>query len=149
MSVEGKIRESLKEALKQRDKARASVLRLVLAEMKNAEIAQHQPLNDDEGLDIVSREVKRHRESIEVFKKGNRGDLVAQEEIELSILMEYLPRQMSREEIMSAARQVIAEVGAKEIKDKGKVMSRLMPQLRGKAEGKDVNEVVLELLSAS
>ncbi len=149
MSLEGKIRESLKEALKQHDKARASVLRLVLSEIKNAEIAQHQPLNDDEALGIVGREVKRHRESIEVFKKGNRDDLVAQEEIELSILMEYLPRQMSREEIMGAARQVIAEVGAKEIKDKGKVMSRLMPQLRGKAEGKDVNEVVLELLSAS
>ena len=149
MSLEGKIRENLKEALKQRDKARASILRLVLSEIKNAEIAQHQPLNDDEALGIIGREVKRHRESIELFKKGNRNDLVAQEETELDILMEYLPSQMSRQEIVSAAQQVIAEVEAKEIRDKGKVMSRLMPQLRGKAEGKEVSEVVLELLSAA
>lgn len=149
MSLEDKIRENLKESLRQRDKARASILRLVLSEIKNAEIAQHQPLNDDETLGIIGREVKRHRESIELFKKGNRNDLVAQEEMELNILMEYLPRQMSRQEIVSAAKQVIAEVGAKEIRDKGKVMSQLMPQLRGKAEGKDVGEVVLELLSAA
>lgn len=149
MSLEGKIRENLKEALKQRDKARVSILRLVLSEIKNAEIAQRQPLNDDEALGIIGREVKRHRESIELFKKGNRSDLVAQEEMELNILMEYLPRQMSRQEIVSAAQQVIAEVEAKEIRDKGKVMSRLMPQLRGKAEGKEVSEVVLELLSAA
>lgn len=149
MSLEGKIRENLKEALKQHDKARVSILRLVLSEIKNAEIAQRQPLNDDEALGIIGREVKRHRESIELFKKGNRSDLVAQEEMELNILMEYLPRQMSRQEIVSAAQQVIAEVEAKEIRDKGKVMSRLMPQLRGKAEGKEVSEVVLELLSAA
>ena len=149
MSLGNKIRETLKEALKQRDKARDSILLLVLSEIKNAEIAQHQPLNDDEALGIIGGEVKRHRESIELFKKGNRDDLVAQEETELDILMEYLPRQMSRQEIMSVAQQVIAEVGAKEIRDKGKVMSRLMPQLRGKAEGKEVSEVVLELLSAA
>jgi len=148
MSLEDKIRENLKESLRQRDKARASILRLVLSEMKNAEIAQHQPLNDDETVGIIGREVKRHRESIELFKKGNRNDLVAQEETELDILMEYLPKQMSRQEIVSVAQQVIAEVGAKEIRDKGKVMSQLMPQLRGKAEGKEVSEVVLELLSA-
>ncbi len=149
MSLEDKIRENLKESLRQRDKARVSILRLVLSEIKNAQIAQHQPLNDDETLSVIGREVKRHRESIELFKKGNRSDLVAQEEMELNILMEYLPRQMSRQEIVSAAKQVIAEVGAKEIRDKGKVMSQLMPQLRGKAEGKEVSEVVLELLSAA
>jgi len=149
MSLEDKIRENLKESLRQRDKARVSILRLVLSEIKYAEIAQQQPLNDDETLGVIARQVKRHRESIELFKKGSRNDLVAQEEMELSILMEYLPRQMNREEIVSLAKQVIAEVGAKEIKDKGKVMSQLMAQLRGTAEGKEVSEVVLELLSTA
>ena len=149
MSLEDKIRENLKESLRQRDKARVSILRLVLSEIKYAEIAQQQPLNDDETLGVIARQVKRHRESIELFKKGSRNDLVAQEEMELNILMEYLPRQMKREEIVSLAKQVIAELGAKEIKDKGKVMSQLMAQLRGTAEGKEVSEVVLELLSTA
>jgi len=149
MSLEDKIRENLKESLRQRDKARVSILRLVLSEIKYAEIAQQQPLNDDETLGVIARQVKRHRESIELFKKGSRNDLVAQEEMELNILMEYLPRQMKREEIVSLAKQVIAELGAKEIKDKGKVMSQLMAQLRGKAEGKEVSEVVLKLLSTA
>jgi len=147
MSLEGEIRDSLKQALKQRDEARLSTLRLVLSEIKNAEIGQRRGLNDDETLGIIGTQVKRHRESIELFKKGNRDDLVTQEERELNILMEYLPRQMSREEIVNAAQQTIAELGAKEIRDKGKVMSRLMPQLRGKADGKQVSDVVLELLT--
>jgi len=144
---ESKIREDLKESLKQRDEARASVLRMLLSEMKNTEIAQQKPLDEDKILDVISKEVKRHRESIEAFRQGNRNDLVAQEEAELSILMGYLPRQISREEIKVAAQQVIEAMGAEGIKDKGKVMSQLMPQLRGKAGGKEASEVVSELLA--
>jgi len=144
---EGKIREDLKEALKQRDEARVSVLRMLLSEIKNTEIAQQKPLDEDEILDVISTEVKRHRESIAAFRQGNRNDLVAQEEAELSILMGYLPRQISREEIKVAAQQVIEAMGAEGIKDKGKVMSQLMPQLRGKAGGKEASEVVSELLA--
>jgi hypothetical protein len=148
MALSEKIREDLKEALKQQDKTRASVSRLLLSEIKNTEIAQRKPVDDDKTLDVVSRAVKRHRESIEAFKQWNRGDLVAQEEAELNILMEYLPQQMSHEEIVAAAYQVISAVGAKEIKDKGRVMSQLMPQLKGKADGKEVSDVVLELLAS-
>jgi len=144
---ESKIREDLKEALKQRDEARVSVLRMLLSEIKNTEIAQQKPLDKDKTLDVISTEVKRHRESIEAFREGNRNDLVAQEEAELSILMGYLPKQMSREEIKAAAQQVIEAMGVKGIKDKGKVMSQLMPQLRGKAGGKEASEVVSELLA--
>ena len=100
-------------------------------------------------LDIVVKEVKRRRESIEAFKRGNRSDLVAQEEAELTVLMSYLPEQMSREEIMAAARQVIDAVGAKGLSDRGRVMSHLMPQLKGKADGKEVSEIVTELLTVS
>ncbi len=148
MTCEGKIREDLKEALKQRDEARASVLRLLLSEMKNTEIAQQKPLDDNKALDVIGKEVKRHRESIEAFRQGNRNDLVAQEETELAILMGYVPKQMSREEIRTAAQQVIEAMGVRGIKNKGKVMSQLMPQLRGKADGRQVSEVVSELLTS-
>ena len=146
MTCEGKIREDLKEALKQRNQTRASVLRMLLSEIKNAEIAQQKHLDDDKILDVISTEVKRHRESIEAFRQGNRGDLVVQEKAELSILMEYLPKQMSREEIRAAARRIIETVG---VKGKGSVMAQLMPQLRGRADGKEVSEIVSELLNAA
>lgn len=146
VTCEGKIREDLKEALKQRNQTRASVLRMLLSEIKNTEIAQQKRLDDDKILDAISKEVKRHRESIEAFRQGNRSDLVVQEKAELSILMEYLPKQMSREEIRIAARRIIETVG---VKGKGSVMAQLMPQLRGKADGKEVSEIVSELLSAA
>jgi len=147
LTRESKIREDLKEALKQRDETRVSVLRMLLSEIKNTEIAQQKPLDEDKILDVISKEVKQHRESIAAFREGNRNDLVAQEEAELSILMGYLPKQMSCEEIKAAAQQVIEAMGVKGIKDKGKVMSQLMPQLRGKAGGKEASEVVSELLA--
>jgi len=145
---EDKIRGDLKEALKQHNEVRVSTLRLLLSNIKNAEIAQQQPLDESKILDVVVKEVNRHRESIEAFKQGNRNDLVAQEEAELSILMEYLPKQMTCEEIMAAAQQVIQAVGAKGIRDKGKVMSQLMPQLKGKASGREISDVVSELIAS-
>jgi len=147
MALADKIREDLKKALKQQDKIQTSTLRLLLSEIKNAEIAQRKPLDDNKTLDVIAREVRRHRESIEAFNQGNRNDLVVQEEAELNILTEYLPKQINREEIMAAARQTIDAVQAKGIRDKGKVMSQLMPQLKGKADGKEVNDIVSQLLA--
>ncbi len=149
MSLEEKLREDLKQALRAGDKPRVSIIRLVLAGIKNAEIAQGASLDDSGDQSVISREVRQHRESIEAFNKGNRQDLVAKEETELAMLLGYLPQQMSREEIMAAAREVIAAVGARGPGDKGKVMSRLMAQLKGKAEGREVNTVVSELLTGS
>ena len=149
MALESKIRGDLREAVKQRDEARVLVLRLVLSEMKNAEIARRESLDESAALGVLGGEVKRHRESIDLFRKGNRSDLVAQEEGELSVLMEYMPPQMSRQEIVIAAREAIDAVSAKGIKDKGRVMSQLMPGLRGRAEGKDVSDAVSELLAGS
>jgi len=147
MTLKNRIQETLKEAIKRQRRAEVATLRLLLSEIKNAEIAQQKPADDDKVLDVVTKEVKRRRESIEAFKKGNRSDLVAQEEAELDILVSYLPRQMSREEILATVRQVIDAVGAKGSGDKGKVMSQLMPQLKGKADGKEVSEIVSELLA--
>jgi len=138
----------LKEAMKKGDKVRQSVIRLVRSEIHNAEIAQGKPLDDSGVIDVISKEVKKRRESIFEFEKGNRQDLAAQEEAELAILLQYLPPQMPRDEIEALARNIIEESGARGPGDKGKVMGRLMPQLKGKAEGHLVSEVVTELLSA-
>lgn len=148
MSLKQKIKETLNEAQKRQDKTQVSTLRMLLSEINNAEIAQQKPLDDSKAIDVIAREVKRHRESIEAFKQGNRSDLVDKEEEELSILMGYLPEQMSHEEIVAIAHQVINDIGAKGPGDKGKVMSQLMPQLKGKADGKEVSDVVLQLLAS-
>ena len=148
MVLKDSIKEALKGALKQQQRVKVSTLRLLLSEIKNAEIAQQKPADDNKVLDVITKEVRRHRESIEAFKQGNRNDLVAQEEAELAILMSYLPEQMNRTEIIAAARQVVNAVGAEGLGDKGKVMSQLMPQLKGKADGKEVSEIVTELLAA-
>ena len=147
MALKDKIQEALKGALKRRQGVEVSTLRLLLSEIKYAEIAQQKPADDKKVLDVIAKEVKRRRESIEAFKKGNRGDLVAQEEAELAVLMGYLPKQMGREEVVAAARQAMDAVGAKGPNDKGKVMGQLMPQLKGKADGKEASEIVSELLA--
>ena len=146
MTLKDRIREALKDGLKRQERVQVSTLRLLLSEIKNVEIAQQKPADDNKVLDVVTKEVKRRRESIEAFKQGHRSDLVAKEEAELGILMDYLPEQMSREEIMAQAQRVIATIGARGPGDKGKVMSQLMPQLKGKADGKEVSDVVSQLL---
>ena len=148
ITLKDKIQEALKGALKRRQAVEVSTLRLLLSEIKYAEIAQQKPADDSKVLEVIAKEVKRRRESIEAFKKGNRGDLVAQEEAELAVLMSYLPKQMSREQVVAAARQAMDAVGARGPSDKGKVMGQLMPQLKGKADGREVSEIVSELLAA-
>ena len=142
------LREDLKQALRKGDKERLSVLRLMLANINNAEIAKGAPLDEASVLSVIAKQAKQHRESIEAFSKGNRGDLVAKEKEQLAILQEYLPKPMSPEEITTAARQAIKEVKARGPGDKGKVMSKLMSQLKGKAEGSEVSAIVSELLAS-
>lgn len=147
MALLQKLKEDSTQALKEGNKVRVSVLRMVIAEVSNAEIAKGHSLDDGDILSIISKQAKQHRESIEAFNKGNRTDLVDKEEAELAVLLDYLPQQLSREEIGKAAHRVIEEVGARGPGDKGKVMSKVMAQLKGKAEGHEVNAVVTELLA--
>ena len=147
VEIKVKLEADLWQAMKDRDNVKRSTLRLLLAAIKNAEIAKRGSLDNPDILGIVAREVKQRNESIEAFKQGDRQDLVAQEEAEMAILKEYLPRQLSREEVIVEARQVIEEVGAQGPRDKGKVMSRIMAQLKGKADGREINEIVTELLN--
>ncbi|MBI2860519.1 MAG: GatB/YqeY domain-containing protein [Chloroflexi bacterium] len=140
--------DDIKKAMKSGDTTRRSTLRLVISAINNAEIAKQGQLTGGDILGIIAKEVKQRHESIEAFKQGNRPDLVAKEEAELSILEEYLPRQMGREEVVEIARRVIAEVGAQGPRDKGKVMPKLVAELKGRADGKLINEVVTELLAS-
>lgn len=142
-----KLMDDLKRALKGGDKVKSSVIRLVMAAIKNAEIARQATSNDADILGVIAKQVRQRQESIEAFKQGNRQDLVAQEEAELAVLNEYLPSQMPREEIIAEARRVIDELGAVGLSDKGKVMPQLIAQLKGRADGREINAVVSELLS--
>ena len=143
-----KLMDDLKQAMRSRDKLRLSVIRLVMSAVKNTEIARRADLSDTDILGVIAKEARQRQESIEAFKEGNRHDLVAREEAELAILQEYLPEQMTREEIIAAARQVIEEVGAQGPGDKGKVMPKIIAQLKGRADGREINAVVTELLSS-
>jgi uncharacterized protein YqeY len=147
MALKDKLAGDLKEAIRGRDERRKTAIRLVIAAVKNAEVAGGEPLDDAGVLKVISKEVRRHRESIEGFEKGDRQDLVDGEEAELAVLLAYLPPAMSREEIVKAAREVIAQAGARGPADKGKVMPVLISQLAGRAEGREINAVVTELLA--
>ena len=147
-TLKEKLTEDLKQALKSEDKLRRSVFRLLMAAIKNAEIARQADLTDPDILGIIAKEVKQRRESIEAFKQGNRADLVAQEEAEMAVLEAYLPQQMTRDEIVAEVRRVIAEVGAQGPGDKAKVMPKIIPQLKGRADGREINDIVTELLAS-
>ncbi len=146
MSLQEKLQEDLKAAMKSRDSRRLSVIRLAKAAIKNTEIAKKKELGDDEVLEVLNREVKQRRDAIPEFQKGNRPDLVENLEAEIAILMEYLPQQMSEEEIRQVAKEAVAAVGARDARDMGKVMGALMPKVKAKADGRLVNQVVKELL---
>ena len=146
VSLKERLSSDLKQAMRGGDKVRRSVIRLVLAAVHNAEIARQAALEDNDVLGVIAKEARQREESIEAFKKGNRPDLVAQEEAEKAVLQEYLPQQMTRDEVIAEARRVIEEVGAQGPRDKGKVMPKLIAQLKGRADGREINAVVTELL---
>lgn len=147
MGLKDRLTKDLKQAMRQRDERRKSTIRLVKAAITNAEIERGRELSDDEVLAVIAKQAKQRRESMAEFAKGGRQDLVDQEEEELQILLSYLPAQMTRDEIEVAARQVVAEVGATSMAQMGQVMRQLMSQLKGKADGSLVNQVVKEILA--
>ena len=142
-----KLADDLKQAMKSGATVKRDTLRLLISSINYAESAKQAPFTDADVLGAVAKEVKRHQESIDAFKKGNRPDLVAREEAEMVVLQSYMPKQLSHDEIVAAAKDVISAVGAKGPGDKGKVMQQLMPKLKGKADGKEINDVVTELLN--
>ncbi len=147
-SLKERLTSDLKQAMKSGDTMRRNVIRLVLSAIRNAEIAKRGELEEPDVIGVVAKEARQRQESIDAFKQGNRQDLVSQEEAELAILQEYLPQQVGREEIVAAAQQIIAEVGAEGPRDKGKVMPRLIAQFKGQADGREINDIVTELLNS-
>lgn len=164
MSLKQKIQQTLKTAQKEKKEIEISTLRMLRAailnkekekryklskekpELKEEELEKESQLTDEEVIEVVSSEVKKRKEAILGFEKGERKDLAEKEKKELEILKKYLPEQLPEEEIKKLAREAIEKIGATEIKDMGKVMSELMPRVKGKAEGDQVSKIVKELL---
>jgi len=149
MPLKEQLTADLTDAMRQSDDVRKSTLRMLLAAVNMAEVAgsERRRLSDEQVMQVLAKQAKQRRESIAEFQKAGRQDLVDKEAAELKVLEAYMPPQMPREEIEAEARKAIAEVGAKGPSDKGKVMQTLMPRLSGRADGRDINEVVTALLA--
>ncbi len=148
MELKEKLRADMAEAMKTGDGATRDVLRMLLAAVKQAEVDRQTTLDDSGVADVLTRQAKQRRESIADYEKAGRDALVAQEQAELHIIERYLPQLMSREEIEALAAGIIADLEVTDSKGMGQVMGKLMPQVKGRADGRLVNEVVRQLLAA-
>jgi hypothetical protein len=155
MGLKEQLSGDLKDAMRSGDARRRDVLRGLLTAISNTEIARvnvkaeaagRTELTDPDVLDVIQKQAKQRRESIEEFRKGGRGDLAEVEEAELAILSAYLPQQLTRDEVAAQVREIIAETGASGPGDKAKVMPAAIARMKGRADGRLINEVVMELL---
>ena len=142
MTLKERLNQDMKEALKAHDAARLSAIRMIISAYRNKEIDSRKDLDDEGILAVLSTAAKQRRESIEQYEKAGRQDLVDKEAAELLVIQSYMPQQMSREEIGALVKEAVSESGAKGLADMGKVMKALMPKVKGRADGKLVNELV-------
>ena len=142
-----KLSDDLKQAMKGGDNLKRDTVRLVLSAINNAEIAKQTKLSDGDVIGIIAHEIKQRQESIDAFKQGGRQDLADKEQAEMAILQSYMPKQVSHDDVVAAAKRIIVEVGAHGPSDKGKVMPKIIAELKGKADGREINNVVTELLN--
>lgn len=151
MAIQEQILADLKQAMKNKDKDRLTVLRSLKSNLLEREISERKGgearLSDEQVIEVLMKAAKQRKESIDQFKEGGRDDLVANEQKELEIIESYLPEMLSEQEIRDIAKQKIEELGAQNMADMGKVMGVLMQELKGKAEGSVVSKVVKEELS--
>lgn len=145
--MEQKIKDDLKQAQIDRDETKVSTLRLLISEITNSRIAKGSDLNDDEILVVLQREAKKRKEAIEGFRSGGREEAALKEEAELQILQNYLPEEMSTEELTKIVEDSINRLGAKEISDMGKVIGQVMSQVGARSDGARVSALVREKLS--
>ena len=148
MALEDRLVEEMKQAMKSNDKLRLSTIRMIRTAVKNKEIEQRKPLDDEGIIRVVQGMVRKSEESVEQFKAGGRMDLVEKETKEIETMKSYLPQPLSREEVLNVIDQTIEETQATSLKDLGKVMKSLMPKLGGKVDGALVNQWVKERLSS-
>ncbi|MBC7122926.1 MAG: GatB/YqeY domain-containing protein [Pseudothermotoga sp.] len=149
MDLKAKLNQDLKEALKAKDEVKLRTVRMLLAAIKNFEVEKMGPATDEEIFQIMSKEIKKRQEAIEMYEKGGRQDLAQAERQEIEVIQSYMPKQLSEEEIKEIAKKVISELNLKGPKDVGVAMKAIMPQVKGRADGKLVNKIVSELLSGS
>ncbi|OQX57510.1 MAG: glutamyl-tRNA amidotransferase [Thermotoga sp. 4484_232] len=147
MALKERIMNDLKKAMKERNEVKVRTLRMVIASIKNWEVENTKEIDDDGMITVLTKEAKRRKEAIEEYRKAGREDLVRAEEEELKIIESYLPERMSEEEIKELVLKTIEEVKATSPKDLGKVMKVIMPKVKGRADGKLVNEMVRKILS--
>ena len=147
MSLIGRIEDDLKQAMLARDAERRDALRLILSALKSAEKELQRPLHDDEELQVLQRERKRRLEAAEAFRGAGREEQAEAEEQELAVLEEFMPAPLSEEELEEIIDDAIAEVGATSIRDLGRVMADVMPQVSGRADGSVVSQLVREKLA--
>ncbi len=143
-----KMQQSLKQAMVEKDAVRRDVLRMALSAVTQVEVDERRTLTPDEVAAVLQREVKTRREAIEEARKAGRDETAGVEASRLEILKAFLPRQLSRDEVKALAQDAVRQSGATSAKDMGKVMSILMPKVKGQADGRIVNEVVRELLNS-
>ena len=148
MTMRDKLEDDIRQSMRDRNQARLDALRFLKSAVQAAEKTGGESLDDARMVDVVARQVNDRRESIRMFQEGNRTDLVSKESAELQVLEEYLPPQMTREELESLIQELVSQVGATSIRDKGKLMGRLMPQVKGKADGAIVNELATQILES-
>ncbi|MFO7152222.1 MAG: GatB/YqeY domain-containing protein [Bacillota bacterium] len=146
MSIKEKLNEDLKRALKEGKKERLSVIRMAKAAIINEEKARIHELSDDEVVEVLSREVKKRKDAKEEYERLGRGDKAEELQREIEVLQEYLPQQLSEEELEKIIKETIEEIGAKDLKDLGMVMKAVLPKVKGRADGKAVNALVKKLL---
>jgi uncharacterized protein len=147
MTLHARLEAAARDSMRARDERRTTTLRMALAAAHNQRIARGRELTDEEVAEVVGREVKQRRESIEIYRGAGREDRAAEEEAEVAILSEFLPEQLTDAEIAALARAAIDESGASGPADTGKVMGRVAPQTKGRADGRRVSEIVRGLLS--
>jgi len=147
MGLLEKITDDMKKAMKNKNKDRMQVLRLLRSDLKKAKIDKKGEFTEEDAMNVITKAAKNRKESIESYKKGDREDLVKAEQKELEVIEEYLPEQMSDEEIKELVDEVIEETGASSMQDIGKVMGSIMPKVKGKADGSKVQVIVRSKLS--
>jgi len=147
MRIKEELTQGLKEALRARDERRKSAIRLTLAAIRNAEIEANTELAEPDILAIIQKEIKYRRETIEAAERANRSDMIAEANEEIKVLEEFLPRPLTHQELEEMARAAITETGATSPREMGNVMKLLMEQVKGRADGKTVSQIVKQLLS--
>jgi uncharacterized protein YqeY len=146
MTLQALIESAMRDAMRARDERRTSTLRMAMAAAHNKQIELGRPLTDDDTVEVLSRQVKQRRESIEQFRAGGREAMAAAEEAEAAILAEFLPERLSTDELERIVRDAIAETGATSPADLGRVMGQVMPQTKGRADGKAISDMVRQQL---